>query len=262
MTAFLNFCFNSYNAHANKTCFISQPPGPVILLWTNDQTFPNLTGVSVVSQHHQASPNNNQTNSLSLINTIANEFRGAGEPPLPFLDIRYDIANNSLVIDGTQYSVKVGGEYIANIFKLAVDNNEAKLENRAGAVSDPFHIWSRDFFSGTKVRKVDIDLVIVHALNNQLSSIVEIKRSAKSNFNTWQPYDNDKSNYEMMFALSDTLNVPFYTIHHNEVQERIMPATSLVNVYTYQPNRDMPWKNFRSLNNREQIKALDTIALL
>ncbi|MFJ7827604.1 hypothetical protein [Psychrobacillus sp. NPDC096623] len=260
MTALLNYIHNSFNGGPNKSVFISNPPGPAILLWTNSQTHPNLTGITVVRELNLTNQNANQQNSQNLINTIATEIRT--NTAIPFLDIEYDFLNDILVIDGTQYNVQNGGNFIANTFNLTVSNTSAKAVNSSQAVTDLFHIWSRSFFSGTAVRKIDTDLVVVDTLNNTLSSFVEVKRSDRVNFNNWQPYPADLSNYKMMFALSDALNIPFYTIHHDEVGSRTISAQKLVNVFTYDPTSPVNWNAFRSLGNRQQLAAQATVNLL
>ncbi|MGE7673490.1 hypothetical protein ACQKMV_07930 [Lysinibacillus sp. NPDC094403] len=257
MTALLNYIYSSFKRDKNKNVFISDPPGPAILLWTNNQTHPNLTGISVVKELNLDYQNQNQHISHNLITTIANEIKT--NTSIPFLEIEYDFLNDILIINGTRYNVSNGGNIIANTFNLTISNTPTKAVNNSQSVTDMFHIWSRSFFSGTAVRKIDTDLVVVDIIDNTLSSFVEIKRSDRVNFNSWQPFSNDLSNYEMMFALSDALNIPFYTIHHNDVNNKIIDANKLVNVFTYDPNSPVNWGTFRSLQNRQQLTAQDIV---
>ncbi|PFE34886.1 hypothetical protein CN270_09330 [Priestia megaterium] len=269
MTAYLNYVFNQTSSQTptipNKELFISQPPGPAILVWTNTNVFPNLTGVSVVSELNSVGMNSNSVRSTNLISNLSQTITNTGNQnrsTLPFLDIKYDFPNDLLIINGTNYTVTTGGDYIATQFNLSTTGSRTKSVNSSTSVTDPFHIWSRDFFSGSMVKKLDIDMASYDSSNNTFTGLFEIKRSANSNFNNWQPYTDDKPNYEMVMALADELNIPFHTIHHNEVQERVIDESKLVNVYSYTPQAGQSWNDFRSFNNRQQVSAKQTLALL
>lgn len=263
MTAFLNYIYTNtrQEAQTGKEVIISNPPGPAILLWTNSQSRPNLTGVAVVSDLNGNHYNSQQgARTLALVNQLHQLI--AGNSTLPFLKIEYDILNNSLVINGTNYNVTSGGQYIAQQFNLAITDSPTKSINNNQSVTDPFHVWSRNFFSGSHVQKLDLDMIVYDTNSSSFSSIFEIKRSNAVNFNSWQPYNNDQPNFEMTMNLSDILNVPFYTIHHNEVTQRVISSGKQVNVYTYKPNVTKNWNKFRSLANRTQMTAQQALNLL
>ncbi|MGO0257948.1 hypothetical protein ACTL7R_00400 [Priestia aryabhattai] len=269
MTAYLNYVFNQTSSQTptipNKELFISQPPGPAILVWTNHDAFPSLTGVSVVSELNSVGMNTNTVRSTNLITKLSQAIMNTGNQnssTLPFLDIKYDFPNDLLIINDIHYSVTTGGKYIADQFNLSTKDSLTKSINNSNSVTDAFHIWSRNFFSGSMVKKFDIDMASYDSSKNIFTALFEIKRSAKFNFNNWQPFPNDKPNYEMIMALADELNIPFYTIHHDEVHQRVIDENKLVNLYSYIPQSGQSWNDFRSFNNRQQVSAKQTLALL
>ncbi|WP_150111970.1 hypothetical protein [Exiguobacterium antarcticum] len=265
MSALLNYIYSSFRNNPQKNAFISNPPGPAILLWSNRQTHPQLSGISVVSEKPINTPSTNQQISTNLISTIVNDIRK--NTSIPFLSIEYDFYdpnhhNHTLLINGQQHNVTNGGNLIASTFSLQISSAPQKAINSSASVKDPFHLWSSNLFSGTSVMKIDLDLVIVNISNNTISSMVEVKRSGITNFNAWQPYQIDYSNYAMMFSLSDALNIPFLTIHHNELKANVINPNKIVNLYTYTPNSSMDWQSFRGFSNRQQISAQQAVSQL
>lgn len=265
LPALLNYIYSSFSNNQHKKAFISNPPGPAILLLSNDRVFPGLSGITVVKERQINNLNSNQQISSGLISTIVNDIRN--NSPIPSLSIEYDFAdsddsNHSLYIDGQQYNVTDGGNFIASAFNLQIGPEVPKAINSTEAVTDPFHLWSSDLFSGTTVKKIDLDLVIISTSNNTISTLVEVKRSARRSFNAWQPFPADYNNYVMMFSLSDALDIPFITIHHNEMEKSKIDPGKTVNVYSYNPNSSMDWQSFRSFSNRQQISAKQAVSQL
>ena len=257
--ALLNYFHHYFLNNAEKQSFISQPPGPAILLWSNKNSVPNLTGISIVRQLEAESYNNNQLNALNNINFVAQNI--IRETQIPFLNIEYDIDNEILIINNKQFDLEEGGRIIAQNFQLEVDNTITKTINNSQSVIDPFHLWSRNYFSGSKVTKIDLDMVVLNA-SNTISSIVEIKRSAKTQFDNWQPYQADNVNYRMLFNLSENLDIPFFTVHHNEVQNPIIDSQKLLNIYAFNSPDIMEWNEFRAIENRQQITVEQLVHLL
>ncbi|MBI0578600.1 hypothetical protein IEC97_14635 [Neobacillus cucumis] len=263
MPAYLNYVFTNtrQGSQTGKEVIISLPPGPAILLWTNSQSSPTLTGISVVSDLNGNYYNSPQgARALALVNQLHQLI--ANNTNLPFLKVEYDFPNDLLVINGVNYTVLNGGQFIGQQFNLAISSSPTKAVNNLQSVTDPFHIWSRNFFSGSQVQKLDLDMIVYNSKANNFSSIFEIKRSNKVSFNSWQPYTADKPNYEMIMNLADLLNIPFYTIHHDEVTQRVISPTKQVNVYTYSSGVTSNWNNFRSFSNRIQMTAQQSLNLL
>ncbi|WP_394679146.1 hypothetical protein [uncultured Exiguobacterium sp.] len=265
MAALLNFIYSSFNNHPYKKAFISNPPGPAIILFSNNTVFPKLSGIAVVKEKNMSNPNSNQENSSSLISTIVENIRSNSF--VPSLNIEYDFTdlndtNHSLYINGNQYNVTDGGKLIASTFSIEIGPEVPKAVTSTEAVKDPFHLWSSDLFDGHLVKKIDLDLVIVDTANHTISTLVEIKRSDKADFDKWKPYQADYNNYAMMLSLSDALGTKFITIHHNEMLNRVIDPTKLVNIYSYIANSSMNWESFRDLQNRLQLSAQKAVDLL
>ncbi|MBY0596488.1 hypothetical protein [Bacillus bingmayongensis] len=254
MDAFTRFIASHHSTGGRA--FISNPPGPALLLWSNSNSLPNITGVSLVKSI-------NSSTSIGVPSQIVSALlKQQLNTQINFLDIEYDPNLNGMVIDGQNYSMSDAAGYISKTFNVGLGNSNPKRPNNLSMINDPFHLWSRSVFSGTSVMKIDIDLLMLNQTMNQITSIVEIKRSARSPVGIWKPYinpqaNNDINNYFMMMSFANCLGVDFHTIHHEEVRTNVaLNPNDNVDIFSYRPSNQQPNQQILNLfgaeNNRNQ----------
>lgn len=217
--------------------FVSDPPGPALLLWTNSDFIPNISGISIVQQEGKDSEVG--LKSSTLFEILKSRIYGT----VPIIRVQYPPDFSYLVIEGVKYSVMEAASHISELFHLKLGATPAKAQNDANQISDLFHKWSRTAFDGAAVFKTDIDFLIVR--DNTVTAIGEVKRSAKVKVGKWSPYigiNGDTNNYLLLMSFANLLNAIMLTIHHEEMNAEIsLSDDTLVDVFQYnaEPNLDM-----------------------
>ena len=248
--------------------FISNPPSAAILIWTNRESLPKITGVSIVEME------NSQYSSGVQIELVTEILKRKLDSISSFKHIIYNKELAYFIINNKKMSIKEAAENISQDFKLKLGASPAKVPNDVKQINDPFHIWSRNAFDGFTVMKTDIDILTIENDGKNIKSLIEIKRSKKVPVGTWRPYVNpnskynDCNNYYLMMELADLLNTNFYTIHHELMSnELIFKPTDTVDLFTYKPQLGQV-KNqatldaFASEDNRKIFLTWDTWAKL
>lgn len=90
------------------------------------------------------------------------------------------------------------------------DAGTCKSKNKS--LADAFHVWSREKLSA-HIIKQDFDAIYC----GEKYAMIEIKRSPTKTLERWTPYSDDKRNYDIQFKISQIMNAPFFTFHHNGV---------------------------------------------
>lgn len=88
-------------------------------------------------------------------------------------------------------------------------NDSGTLKEKNRRLADAFHLWSRKKLSAHIVKQ-DFDILYY----NNRYVMIEVKRAPSKKVEVWQPYYDDKRNYDIQFKISRALNVPFFTLHH------------------------------------------------
>jgi hypothetical protein len=259
MDAFIKYILNTPNL--KNRVFISNPPCPHVLLWSNSNNLPYITGISILEMECRRS--NCIGISVTLIEKVFRERLN-----VPIIKIKYPATMEYLEIDGQRYSLTQAAYLISNTFNVQLSSAKAKRINKDSQVNDRFHIWSRDTFDGINVKKVDLDMVVFN--NNTISTIIEIKRSKKEKVGKWQPYvnptkSNDIPNYLMTMSLCNQLGCILYVVHHEILGSGILKGTDLIDIFTYYPNNFLPTQttlNQFSANKNRQVSTVQNFIKL
>jgi hypothetical protein len=213
--------------------FVSNPPNAALLIWTNRDFLPNISGVAIVEQENQIQQIGISSGDLTDI--LTKQLYGT----VPVLHIVYKADMTSMHINGTFYNLVDAASRIADSFHITLGVAPAKAPNNANQISDPFHIWSRDAFDGRTVMKTDIDFLLIRA--GKISSVWEVKRSKIVRVGSWAPYinpnsNNDINNYLMLMSLSNLLKCKMLTVHHEEMDSQItFNGTERADFFVYNP---------------------------
>lgn len=253
MDAFKEYLISNY-----PNVFISEDPFATILIWSNQSEMPKITGVSLVEQEGFVSSKG--VNGQLLINLLRNAIT-----PTPFLHIVYPRDMTYIYINDRKYTLDSGAKLIATTFRVQLGFDPAKTPNDPTQIRDAFHIWSRNAFDGIKVKKTDIDAIILNTQLTRFCSILEVKRSAKIKVGSWHPYAADLNNYLLCMSFSNILNVDYFTVHHEILEGNTINPDNYVDVFTYHygsspnPSKDSFDELYRSgklLTVRNAIKEL------
>ncbi|WP_321413062.1 hypothetical protein [uncultured Desulfobacter sp.] len=217
--------------------FISNPPSAAILIWTNKDILPKITGVSIVEMEYT---NYNSGVKIELVTDIFKKKLGT---ITPFKHIIYNKELAYFYINGERIGISDAANIISNDFNIKLGASPAKVPNDIKQIIDPFHIWSRNAFDGFSVMKTDIDILSLNDELSEIKSLVEIKRSKKIPVGKWRPFVNpnsrynDCNNYYLMMELSDLLNANFFTIHHDIMDDNtLFNGPEQVDLFTYCPS--------------------------
>lgn len=242
------FCQYMNNNNSNfLPIFVSNPPGPAILIWSN-QDVTKISGITVVqSTNYYPSQVEN-----SRIKDILNHFELCN---VSNLHIKYPENMEYLIINEIQFNILEGAQFISQKFGLPLASTfsgNVKPVNNLAKVNDSFHIWSRSTFDGVKVKKQDLDMVVLSEKTKKISCLFETKRSAAKKVGIWLPYNDDKNNYLQLMATSDLLRIPFFTVHndHPNIQS-LLHDESKVDVFSYKNNSDMSYDDYVNSKNRK-----------
>jgi len=247
MEALSNY-FLTLDALKNRI-FISNPPNAALLIWTNREFLPNISGIAIVEQEGQTATIGISSNSLREI--LVNQLYGT----VPVLHIVYKADMTSMLINGTSFQLADAANKIADSFHITLGTAPAKAPNKPSQISDPFHIWSRDAFDGITVMKTDIDFLFTR--DGKISSVWEVKRSNVVRVGVWAPYvnpntNNDINNYLMLMSFSNLLKCKMLTVHHEEMDSSVIfNGTERVDFFIYKPQP----------NHQPNLDTLHTFAL-
>lgn len=246
------FCQYMYiNNSSFLPIFVSNPPGPAILIWSCED-ITQISGITVVqSTEHILSPIEH-----ARINDILEHFKICN---IPNLHIKYPMNMEYLIIDEANYTIHDGAYFISQKFGLPLAtsfSSKIKPVNNLTKVTDSFHTWSRSTFDGIRVKKQDLDMVVLSENSNRISCLFETKRSAAKKVGIWLPYNNDRNNYLQLMAASDMLNVPFFTVHNDYPNTNIpLNSNSLVDVFSYKNNSGMTYNEYVNPDNRRILSC-------
>ena len=239
MESFAKYILN--NSDLKDRVFISNPPSAALLIWTNKQTLPGITGISLVEMENTSLQSGVST--VDLNNALTNRLYGT----VPISHIVYDKDLNYMRINGSQMPVSDAAVEISREFNIRLGDNPAKIPNDITQINDPFHIWSRGAFDGRSVMKTDVDVLTLNMDLKTIKSLIEIKRSRKIPVGTWKPFinprssHNDCNNYFIMITLANLLDFYYYTIHHDIMDGEIsFKEGDLVDLFTYKPDSTSP----------------------
>ncbi len=238
--------------------FVSSPPGAALLIWSNRDFLPNITGISLVEQVDGVNSSGIEGKALcailkkQLYNTI------------PVLDIAYDGALDYMIVDGARMSLAESAGWISDKFSLKLGSHPAKKPNDLSQINDPFHLWSREAFDGRSVYKTDIDLLTLTPPSpgraQKVKTIIEVKRSAKNPVGKWKPYVdlaryNDANNYLITMTLCNLLKANFYTIHHDAMDDAYdFTGNERIDMFSYKPGPDQATlRTFAHEDNRRVV---------
>lgn len=241
------FCQYMHNSNSSfLTIFVSNPPGPAILIWSCED-ITKISGITVVeSIEYSLSPTE-----YARIHDILKHFEMCN---IPNLYIKYPMNMEYLIINGTNYDIHAGAHLISEKFGLPLATSfftNVKPVNNLSKVTDSFHTWSRSTFDGIKVKKQDLDMVVLSEKDNRISCLFETKRSAAKKVGHWTPYPNDKNNYLQLMAVSDMLGTPFFTVHNDHPNtDTPLRNDSLVDVFSYKNNSGMSYDEYVNSTNR------------
>jgi hypothetical protein len=255
MDAFLSYLIDK--GKIKDRLFVSNPPYPALLVWSDFTNLQKVSGITLV--HMENSVTEFSLDYKIILSIIKNRISHL----VPVLDILYSDDINRFIIEDKTFSNKEAANYISETLKIKLGKNPAKKPNNPKQINDPFHIWSRDVFDGISVRKIDIDAVIVNEKRDKITTIIEVKRSAKIKVGKWLPYisldvpNTDYWNYIMAFSLCKMLTCNFLTFHH-EILEGNLTDETKVDVFEFNSNTLISSETinfFGSNNNRKVIKA-------
>lgn len=88
------------------------------------------------------------------------------------------------------------------------DRGTHKAKNKH--IADGFHLWSRIRLS-SRIVKQDFDAIYV---DENKYTLIEVKRSPKISLHAWTPFKADKSNYDILYQMSQMIGASFLTLHH------------------------------------------------
>ncbi|MFE7378056.1 hypothetical protein ACFU6E_26085 [Bacillus cereus] len=182
---------------------------------------------------------------------------------IPFLHIRYTKKMDFMYINNELYDVKKAAVHISKLFNVplnpGINMNMTKQVNDKMKVTDPFHTWSRKYFHGTLLKKQDLDLVLISKSNpSNIGCIFEVKRSDQRKVGDWAPFAADTNNYLQLMYLSNTLNIPFVTIHHESSNNNVVITdTTKVDVFYHAPNQQINFSPFSNVKNRRVVDSIE-----
>lgn len=227
--------------------FISTPPNSALLIWSNDNIMPRITGVSFVTS---IGANNFEGINHNLVSAIIQRYLVG----VPILEILYDPRMTFMDINGTRYNLIDAATIISQTFGIDIGRQPAKIPNNPLQIKDPFHVWSRNAFDGATVAKTEINAIITNPQIDAISSLVAVKRSSRVAVGTWAPYLDDRPNYLMTMELSNKLNSNFFTIHHGDMNNLAIDPLTSIDQFIYLPKNTIPtYQDFSNLANTRQV---------
>lgn len=237
--------------------FISNPPNAAMLIWTNRDFLPNISGISIVEQEGMKSQIGLSGQKLKIV--LENQLYGT----VPVLHIIYSADMKLLKIDDNDYTLEDAARNISEIFHIKLGSSPAKAPNDLTQIVDPFHIWSRDAFDGISVMKTDIDFLMTN--NGKVSSIWEVKRSKVVPVGKWAPYvnpnsNNDINNYLLLMSLSNLLKCRMITVHHEEMNNAAtFNGSEQVDFYVYHPKPDQDSLNSFAMRKTSTTSTINKV---
>lgn len=237
--------------------FVSSPPGPAFLIWSNKEFLPNITGISIIEQEG-ALPGKGPK-SAEIVEILRKQLFGT----IPILHIIYKSDLSAMKINGSTYVLAEAAQIISDTFHIAIGSNPAKAPNDANQIIDPFHIWSRAAFDGSTVMKTDIDFLLIK--DHKVDSIWEVKRSAKIKVGSWIPYvnpskPNDVNNYYMLMSLSNLLKARMITVHHEEMNaDAVLTGEEKADFYVYTPGPNQNMLNTFALRTENTTRVINEV---
>lgn len=112
-----------------------------------------------------------------------------------------------------EFQILDSPSFVTYLYKILdmkyYDAGTHKPKNKS--LADVFHLWSRAKLS-SHIIKQDLD-AIYH--NNNVYSMIEIKRSPTRTLGQWTPYKEDSSNYDIQNQFARATSSSFFTFHHN-----------------------------------------------
>lgn len=231
MDAFLHFLLQT--PKYGSRLFISQAPGPVLLLWCDFANGRRLAGLTLVrNENETALPGISYTTLLPVLKTRLPH-------PFPVMEVVYNADATAFIIDGKPHNSGEAAGLLAVRLGIRLGAKCAKRANDPAQINDVFHRWSREVFDGVAVRKADIDAILLNEKGNAIEAIIEIKRSAKDPVGHWTPYmapsgNTDYWNYLIGLTFAKMVAAHFLTFHHGLMkQEDIFTEETKVELFAF-----------------------------
>lgn len=240
----------------NDRVFVSNPPSAALLIWSNSEFLPNVSGITIVEKFN--SNNDSGIPTARLISILKRQLYNT----VPFVHIQYDEQMEFMLVNDEKMGLEDAANRISSAFSISIGRNAAKAPNNPAQIRDPFHLWSREAFDGHSVFKTDIDILTtkIEAKVEKIKTIIEVKRSNKVKVGQWQPYvdpnrANDINNYLITISLCNLLKANFLTVHHEVMDENaILNGNEVIDCFWHHP---VPNQNtldsFSSIKNRKSL---------
>jgi hypothetical protein len=216
MDAFLDYFIKQ--GSEGKNLFVSNPPGPALLIWSDFSEIQKISGITLVRSKEVVT-----TQGIEY-QIILRLLREKLSNLVPILEVIYANNLDNFQIGELLLSNVEAASYLSKTLGIKLGKNPAKKPNKPDQINDPFHIWSREVFDGVTVRKVDVDAIQLDEKKSFFRNIIEVKRSNKIKIGTWTPFINpgatnsDYWNYIMALNLCKLLTCKFITVHHEIVE--------------------------------------------
>lgn len=220
MDSFLKYLLNKDKV--KDRIFISDPPGPVPLVWCTFEDVPRISGVTFVRSHEWK-----QTSGFDYFK-LYDIFRKQLPNSIPLIDLQYNDDCSEFIIEKSNLNADQCAKLLSDKMGISIGRNQAKKPNKPEQIVDPFHKWSRSVFDGITVRKLDLDAITLTEDLLSIKSIIEIKRSKAIKVGKWLPYmskqlgNSDYWNYIISFTICKIMQCDFFTFHHENI-DREMP---------------------------------------
>ena len=158
-----------------------------------------------------------------------------------------------------EFQILDSPSFVTYLYKILdmkyYDAGTHKPKNKS--LADVFHLWSRAKLS-SHIIKQDLD-AIYH--NNNVYSMIEIKRSPTRTLGQWPPYKEDSSNYDIQNQFARATSSSFFTFHHNGGECTDETKVGCYKILNVDLSNSADWIDYEKtiIQAKEILKTLNTL---